>query len=153
MNHQEALVAVLARNATYDGQLWFGVRSTRIFCRPSCPARRPRRDRIIFFSSAHAARSAGYRPCKRCHPLQQHSRTEARVAAARRLIHEAPDHRITLHQLALCLRCDPRHLHRSFVAATGVTPFQYARALRDAEEHLSELRINKGPDEIYARNS
>src|SRR5258707_15061467 len=60
--------AVLSRDARFDGRVFFGVRSTGIYCRPSCPARRPRRDQVVFFRIPEAAENAGFRSCRRCHP-------------------------------------------------------------------------------------
>src|SRR6266542_1649952 len=60
--------AVLARDRAADGRFVYAVRSTRIYCRPSCPSRRPRRDRVTFFDTPLAAARAGYRGCRRCRP-------------------------------------------------------------------------------------
>src|SRR5262245_47014273 len=60
--------AVLNRDSGFDGRVFFGVRSTGIYCRPSCPARRPRREQVVFFHLPEIAERAGFRSCKRCHP-------------------------------------------------------------------------------------
>src|SRR5438105_4066032 len=60
--------AVQARDARFDGRLFFAVRSTGIYCRPSCPARRPRREQVVFFQIPEAAEQAGFRSCRRCRP-------------------------------------------------------------------------------------
>src|SRR3990172_3365823 len=62
--------AYLERDSTYEGLFFLGVRTTGIFCRPTCPARKPRPENVEFFPSVQGALSAGYRPCKRCHPLE-----------------------------------------------------------------------------------
>ena len=71
--------AVLARDATADGGFVFAVRSTGIYCRPSCPARRPKPENVAFFDTAAAAEAAGFRPCLRCYPAGQ-SPAEANAA-------------------------------------------------------------------------
>src|SRR5881296_836511 len=68
MNNPELWNAVLARDASRDGSFVFAVRSTGIYCRPSCPARRPRREQVSFFQVPEAAEQAGFRACRRCHP-------------------------------------------------------------------------------------
>src|SRR5204862_3372717 len=68
MNNPELWNAVLSRDASRDGSFVFAVRSTRIYCRPSCPARRPRREQVQFFRLPEAAEQAGFRACRRCHP-------------------------------------------------------------------------------------
>src|SRR6476661_3387878 len=67
-NQEELWQAVVSKDARFDGQFVFAVSSTGIYCRPSCPSRRPHRQRVAFFESAVAARDAGFRACKRCNP-------------------------------------------------------------------------------------
>src|SRR5712671_2006634 len=73
MNHPELWNAVLARDASRDGSFVFAVRSTGIYCRPSCPARRPRPEQVSFFQIPEAAEQAGFRACRRCHPRMARS--------------------------------------------------------------------------------
>ena len=70
VSSETAWAAVLARDARFEGRFVYGVRSTGVFCRPSCPSRRPNRDRVAFFADPAAARAAGFRACKRCRPEQ-----------------------------------------------------------------------------------
>ena len=122
--------AVAARDAAADGGFVFAVASTGIYCRPSCPARRPRRDNVRFFATPEAAEEAGFRACLRCHPKDP-SRVEANaalVAAACRLLEaESPP---SLAALAARIGLSPAHFHRLFKAATGLTPRAYAGAAR-----------------------
>src|SRR6185436_6796228 len=76
--------AVLNRDKRFDGSVFFGVRSTGIYCRPSCPARRPRREQVVFFRIPEAAESAGFRSCKRCRPRNA-SITDPQVSMVRRV--------------------------------------------------------------------
>ena len=119
--------AVVARDTSWDGQFVYGVRSTGIYCRPGCPARRPRRDQVTFFASGAAARAAGLRACRRCRPdADVHDDLAGR---ARRLLDEAEEN-IGLVELADRAGASPSHLLRAFKAAFGVTPRQYAAARR-----------------------
>lgn len=120
---------VLQRDAHFDGRFFYGVRSTGVFCRPSCPSRRPRRDQVLFFDTWQAAETAGFRPCKRCQPKEAGALRGAWVAQACRLIEEAGG-ALTLHELAAQLNVSMFHLQRTFKAVVGVTPHQYGAAYR-----------------------
>jgi len=124
--------AVLGRDAECDGVFFYSVATTGVYCRPSCPARRPKRAHVRFHDSPASAEAAGFRPCKRCKPDQpspmaQHA---AKVAQACRLI-EAAEAPPSLQALADTVGLSPYHFHRLFKAATGVTPKAYACAHRN----------------------
>lgn len=124
--------AVLARDIKFDGQFVFAVESTKIYCRPSCPARRPRRDRVSFFALPEAAEKSGFRACKRCHPKQL-SLADPQVAMVRhacRLIEENLDEPMNLESLGTTLGYSSFHLQRTFKNIMGVTPRDYAEACR-----------------------
>src|SRR6266849_235165 len=91
MNHPELWNAVLARDASRDGSFVFAVRSTGIYCRPSCPARRPRREQVSFFQVPEAAEREGFRACRRCHPRRAQS-SDLRIDLARRICHAIDEH-------------------------------------------------------------
>jgi AraC family transcriptional regulator of adaptative response/methylated-DNA-[protein]-cysteine methyltransferase len=136
--------ALLARDLRADGTFVYGVSSTRIFCRPSCPSRRPMRDRVTFFDGAADAVAAGFRPCRRCRPDAEASPLVARVTRARAWIDEHPYERPVLEKLARLSETSPWHLQRSFKRLFGVTPLQYAAALR-ASRLKEELRQGRSP--------
>jgi AraC family transcriptional regulator of adaptative response/methylated-DNA-[protein]-cysteine methyltransferase len=122
---------VEARDARLDGLFVYGVRSTGIFCRPTCPSRRPSRGNVLFFASAGAAERAGFRPCKRCSPtLPPHAHLSALVERVCDLINANPEAAPSLAALGAAVGLSPAHLQRSFKQATGITPRQYAAALR-----------------------
>lgn len=123
--------AVIARDQAADGAFVYAVRTTGIYCRPSCPARRAKPANVRFFSDGAAARQAGFRPCLRCMPDQdrRQDRHAAKVAAACRRI-EAEDEAPSLAGLARMAGLSPFHFHRVFKAVTGVTPKAYASAQR-----------------------
>lgn len=123
-----AWAAFAARDRSADGRFVVGVRSTGIYCKPSCPARHPRREQVSFHADGEAARAAGFRACLRCRP-DDVARDRAAVAGAIALIDaaEAPPR---LETLARAVGYAPHHFHRLFKRATGVTPAAYARAKR-----------------------
>jgi len=119
------------RDAHFDGLFYYGVRSTGVYCRPSCPSRRPARRQVIFFSSCSEAEAAGFRPCLRCHPSQPqrpHPQAELVAEACRRI--EAASAPRSLAELSRQLGVSPFQLHRAFKAVMGVTPSQYRQLQR-----------------------
>jgi AraC family transcriptional regulator of adaptative response/methylated-DNA-[protein]-cysteine methyltransferase len=123
--------AVVARDPAADGRFFYSVRTTGIYCRPSCAARPARPENVAFHDTAEAARAAGFRPCLRCKPdqLPAAALQAAKVAELCRYI-EAADPAPTLAELARRAGLSSYHLHRVFKAVTGVTPRAYATAHR-----------------------
>jgi len=123
--------AVVARDPAAEGQFFYSVRTTGVYCRPSCGARTPRPENVAFHPTAEAARQAGFRPCQRCRPDQPPLalRHAALVAGLCREI-ESADAPPSLDALARSARMSPFHLHRVFKAVTGVTPKAWADAHR-----------------------
>lgn len=123
--------AVLAQEREADGSFVYAVISTGIYCRPSCGARRPRRENVRFFPNAEAARKAGFRPCRRCHPdiPAQASRAEIAVAEALRQIEESPE-LPDFAAIAAAIGFSRHHFHRLFRRETGLTPGEYYRNLK-----------------------
>ena len=118
----------MARDARQDGRFVFAVRTTGIYCRPSCPSRRPRRDSVEFFLDPRQAEGAGYRACLRCKPTEISSQAQA-VLQARKLLDEA-EGVLTLAELSKQVRVSPFHLQRLFKRATGLSPREYQSARR-----------------------
>ena len=126
--------AVLARNNRFDGSFVYGVRSTGIYCRPSCSARRPRRDQVIFFRMSEAAEQAGFRPCRRCRP-DEAVIEDPQVKLVKCLCryierYDSPDSQPTLAGMGDHVHVSPHHLQRTFRRIMGITPRQYAEACR-----------------------
>lgn len=119
--------AFLARDTGFDGLFVAAVRTTRIFCRSSCPARRPRRENVEFFGTSAEAERAGYRACKRCKPLE--SSTPELVARLRALVERSSGRRIGDKELA-ALGIDPSTARRTFQRATGESFQAWQRAQR-----------------------
>src|SRR5579864_643841 len=123
--------AVLARDAARDGQFVFAVASTGVYCRPSCAARRPRRENVQFFPIPEAAERAGYRACLRCRPRSFSGSPELKtVRAICRYIEQHLDEPVTLDRLGKEFKQSPFHLQRKFKAVLGVTPREYADSSR-----------------------
>jgi AraC family transcriptional regulator of adaptative response/methylated-DNA-[protein]-cysteine methyltransferase len=133
--------ALASRDGRADGAFVYGVTSTGIYCRPSCPSRRPRADRVRFFDAAVDARQAGFRACKRCQPdivgLAQPGVEAVRRASAYLASHA--DQSVTLAQLARVAALSPHHLQRRFKAIVGLSPREYQAAVR-AGKLRSSLR-------------
>jgi AraC family transcriptional regulator of adaptative response/methylated-DNA-[protein]-cysteine methyltransferase len=124
--------AVLAHERDADGLFVYGVRSTGVYCRPSCPSRRPRRDRVAFFETPAAAREAGFRACRRCHPDATVTAADPWVEKIRRAcvyLSNVEGHP-ALATLAARLGGSPYHLQRNFKRLVGVSPREYAEACR-----------------------
>jgi AraC family transcriptional regulator, regulatory protein of adaptative response / methylated-DNA-[protein]-cysteine methyltransferase len=131
--------AVLEKDSGQDGKFVYGVASTHIYCRPSCPSRRPARRRVSFFPTPDAAEAAGYRACRRCEPRNSRRTSDRQVQRAREYLDEHWDEMVTLGDLGRVVHMSPYHLQRTFKRVVGVTPKAYASARR-LERMKSRLR-------------
>ena len=154
-----AWTAFEARDRARDGEFVGAVRTTGIYCKPSCPARHPKREHVEFFTTPHEAQGAGYRACLRCHP-DEVGRDRAAVARAVELI-EASGSSLLLADLARAVGYAPHHFQRLFTRDIGISPAAFARALRArrAERGLEQApRVTdavyeagyEGPSQFYA---
>lgn len=143
LDESNAWESVLHRDENSDGSFVYAVATTGIYCRPSCPSRRPKRANVRFFSSSEAAERSGFRACQRCRPQSRMKPVSAAVERAREYIdRRLSDHgeeRITLALVATEAGLSPHHLQRRFKDIVGLTPAQYARARR-SERLKGELR-------------
>jgi AraC family transcriptional regulator of adaptative response/methylated-DNA-[protein]-cysteine methyltransferase len=142
VNEATAWESVLQRDASADDRFLYAVTTTGIYCRPSCPSRRPKRDNVAFFSSAAAAEEAGFRACQRCRPNRAKTPNRA-IERAREYIDthiaDLGEERITLELLGEQSGLSPYHLQRKFKEIVGLTPAQYVRA-RKSELLKGELK-------------
>jgi AraC family transcriptional regulator, regulatory protein of adaptative response / methylated-DNA-[protein]-cysteine methyltransferase len=133
--------ALAGRDAAADGTFVYGVTSTGVYCRPSCPSRRPRADRVRFFDTTHEARQAGFRACKRCRPdtvgLAQPGVDAVRRVSAYLATHA--DETVTLAHLGRVASMSPHYLQRRFKAIVGLSPREYQAAMR-ADRLRASLR-------------
>ncbi len=135
--------AVLARDARYDGSFVYAVRSTGVYCRPSCPSRRPRRGVVTFYAAPSAAEAAGFRACRRCRPNAAGSGPETEWVRQACAVLDRADGPVSLGALARTVGVRPEPLRRAFAALTGITPRQYAEARR-TERLRRSLRAGRG---------
>ncbi|MEO8047906.1 MAG: bifunctional DNA-binding transcriptional regulator/O6-methylguanine-DNA methyltransferase Ada [Nitrospirota bacterium] len=133
--------AVLNRDRRCDGRFVYAVSSARVYCRPSCPSRRPSRNHVTFFDSPQLAESAGYRACLRCRPQSvAGSEAEERVERARSYLDDHADEPVTLRQLAVHVGLSPFHIQRTFTKQVGLSPTAYQGAKRMERFTLSLSR-------------
>jgi len=122
--------ATLSRDARADGTFVLAVRSTHIYCRPSCPARRPLRRNVVFFHTGEEAEKQGFRPCRRCRPNEVAGPVALVERAARELASFDDENGVRFSALAAKLGTTPGTLRRSFLQVTGLHPRDLAAALR-----------------------
>jgi AraC family transcriptional regulator of adaptative response/methylated-DNA-[protein]-cysteine methyltransferase len=140
--------ATLSRDARADGTFVLAVRSTHIYCRPSCPARRPLRRNVVFFRTREEAEKQGFRPCRRCRPNEV-AGPVALVERASRLLAESGEDGVRFAPLAATLGTTSATLRRAFLQVTGLRPRELAEALRLAR-FKKLLRAGKGiADALY----
>ena len=139
--------ALVNRDTTFEGIFYVGVTTTGIFCRPTCPAKKPKRENVEFFGSPRDALYAGYRPCARCHPLDRDKKAPELVTRLRRMIDESPTGKITDSDLR-SQGIDPSTARRQFNRYYGMTFQAYHRARRMGQA-LHEIR--KGESVIGAQ--
>jgi len=137
--------AVAICDANYDGRFCYGVRTTRIFCRPSCRSRTPVRRNVVYFADAAEALAADYRPCKRCRPDQAVFAPDRElVQKAKAILDTDYDKTVDLTEISRQLGVSPNHLARLFKSHMNLTPAQYITRLRidKAAELLSGSGIS-----------
>src|SRR5213080_5005262 len=140
--------ALVNRDSSFEGIFFVGVRTTGIFCRPTCAAKKPARENVDFFASSSEAVKTGYRPCLRCHPLDSTGRPPELIERLRAEVERAPGGRLTDKELT-ALAIDPSTARRQFKRHYGMTFQAYHRARRMGLA-LSEVRKGSRVDE--ARN-
>src|SRR3984957_8491907 len=128
---EERWHSVKRRDSALDGKFVFAVRTTGIYCRPSCASRPAKRENVSFFESGAAAENAGYRACKRCRP-EKLAAPDPQVEAVKRACAEieSAEEAPKLADLAASVGLSPYHFHRVFKTITGVTPKAYAAQTR-----------------------
>jgi AraC family transcriptional regulator of adaptative response/methylated-DNA-[protein]-cysteine methyltransferase len=142
-----AWAAFMRRDRSWDGRVIGAVHTTGIYCKPSCPAKRPKRENVTFYATAEEARSAGYRACLRCKPDEVGRDREA-VARAVGFI-EAAEEAPTLDAIANAVGYAPHHFQRIFKRDLGVSPAEYARALRSRRTEAALRDNGRVTDAIY----
>jgi AraC family transcriptional regulator of adaptative response/methylated-DNA-[protein]-cysteine methyltransferase len=139
---------VLARDAKADGRFVYAVKSTGVFCRPTCPSRRPRRENVEFFNSPAQAQQAGYRACRRCTPLERNPQSQ-KVEAACRYIDENLDVTLSLTAISRHVAISPFHFQRMFKRMLGISPREYQQARRAGKFRQALLGDGSVTEAIY----
>jgi AraC family transcriptional regulator, regulatory protein of adaptative response / methylated-DNA-[protein]-cysteine methyltransferase len=147
IDQDEAWAAFERRDRRWDGQVIGAVTTTGIYCKPSCPARRPKREHVLFFADGEGARAAGYRACLRCKPDEVGRDREA-VARAVTLIERAEEPP-RLDDLASAVGYAPHHFQRLFTREMGVSPAVYARGLRAGRAQKNLRKDRSVTEAIY----
>jgi AraC family transcriptional regulator of adaptative response/methylated-DNA-[protein]-cysteine methyltransferase len=131
LDAEAAWRAVTARDARWDKRFVYAVASTRVYCRPSCPARRPLRRNVSFFAAPADAEANGFRPCRRCRPqTSDPTGAERAVTRARAYLERRLETTVTLEELGRAAGMSPFHLQRMFKKLTGLSPKAYVLARR-----------------------
>ena len=143
-------LSVVERDKRSDGDFYYSVKTTGVYCRPSCGARLARPENVQFHKTTDDAEKAGFRPCKRCRPsgLSLTEKNSAKIAKACRMI-EASEDPISLEKLSKAAGMSPYHFHRTFKAATGLTPADYMNAHRSERIRKTLSGGHSVTDAIY----
>jgi AraC family transcriptional regulator, regulatory protein of adaptative response / methylated-DNA-[protein]-cysteine methyltransferase len=148
MQSVEQWQLVLERNPLAEGQFVYAVRSTGIYCKPTCPSRRPRFTQVEFFKTPQEAETAGYRSCKRCSPASISRQAQAVISACDYLA-KAADRRVSLEELAEHVQMSAFHFQRLFKKETGVSPREYQATLRAGTVRKQLAKGSSVTDSIY----
>lgn len=135
---EEQWQAILQNDAAYNDKFFYAVKTTGIFCRPSCKSKAPNRENTRIFQNAEQAIESGFRPCKRCKPTGERLPDKEWVAVMTEYIDKHYQEPLTLEMLAEVCHGSPYHLHRTFKKVTGITPVDYIQQKRidQASEYL-----------------
>ncbi|OBZ18287.1 AraC family transcriptional regulator [Bacillus sp. FJAT-27264] len=145
---EEKWQAILSNNSACDGTFFYAVRTTGIFCRPSCKSKAPKRENVAVFSVAEQALAAGFRPCKRCKPTGERLPDAEWVELMTRYMDNHLAEPVKLGHLAEVCHGSPYHLHRTFKKVTGITPVDYLQQQRVAKAKQDLLHTEQGVAEI-----
>ena len=127
---EEKWQAIILNDTTFNDQFFYAVKSTGIFCRPSCKSRAPKKENVLIFQKAEEALAAQFRPCKRCKPTGERLPDDTWVAQITRYIEKNYSEKLTLETLADMCHGSPYHLHRTFKRIVGKTPVEYIQQTR-----------------------
>ena len=142
--------AIMERDRRYDGVIYYGVITTGIYCRPSCPSRRPMRKNLRLFRAGAAAQEAGFRPCRRCRPEQADATGTQYVVESCRLMAGHSDGPLLITELANKVGISERRLRELFVSHLGVSPHQFYNSLRINNLRKALARGEDVTSAIYA---
>lgn len=150
LTHAEMERALYTKDASYDGVFFAAVHTTGIFCRPSCPAMKPKRENVEYFLSMREAIFAGYRPCKRCHPTEVNGAPPPWANELMQRVERAPDEKITAREMQT-LGVTPERARRWFLDHYGMTFAEWQRGKRLAEA-FTQIRNGEPLDDVVFAN-
>lgn len=137
LTFEEMWEKIIACDATYDGQFYTAVKTTGIYCRPSCRSRKPKKQNVDFYPSRSEAEANGFRPCKRCQPEVERSPHHELIQRVTAFLLDHYKQPVRLEQIAEHVQLSPFHVERTFTQATGKTPRQLLERIRvDHAAHL-----------------
>jgi AraC family transcriptional regulator, regulatory protein of adaptative response / methylated-DNA-[protein]-cysteine methyltransferase len=149
LSDDEKWDAVVARDDSYDAEYVFAVRSTGIYCKPSCPAKHASKEQVVFFSGPDEAEQSGFRPCKRCRPREAQSSRTRLVENVCRFIDANLGQKLTLSKIGNHAGLSPYYLQRTFKQVLGVSPREYVEARRLARMKRSLTSGQTVNDALY----
>ncbi|WP_371367350.1 Bifunctional transcriptional activator/DNA repair enzyme AdaA [Sporomusa rhizae] len=131
VSDDEKWKAVISNDQAYDGLFFYAVKTTGVFCRPSCKAKRPARENVVFFTTANSAANSGFRPCKLCRPdMVSYAPNAQLVEKAKEMLQQVYNKPFDFSAMACQMGVSSSHLSRLFKQHTGVTPRQYILRIR-----------------------
>lgn len=141
---EEKWNAIVRNDAVYDGEFWYAVKTTRIFCRPSCKSKKPKKENVRIFGSPEQAIAAGFRPCKRCKPTGHKMPDDEWTQLIKDYIDSHYSEPLTLEHLADVSHGSPYHMQRTFTRIVGISPAAYMtkQRIESAKRLLAESKSN-----------
>jgi AraC family transcriptional regulator, regulatory protein of adaptative response / methylphosphotriester-DNA alkyltransferase methyltransferase len=140
--------AIILNDATYNDKFFYGVKTTGIFCRPSCKSRAPKKENVLIFQDTDQALSAQFRPCKRCKPTGERLPDDDWLELITSYIDQNFNDKLTLNTLAEIAHGSPYHLHRTFKRIVGKTPVEYIQDIRIKKAKELLIDFNKSISDI-----
>lgn len=140
--------AIINNDASYNNQFFYAVKTTGIFCKPSCKSRVPKKENVSIFQKAEQALDANFRPCKRCKPTNERLPDSEWIALITEYIDKNFTEKLTLKTLADISHGSPYHLHRTFKKIKGITPVEYIQQIRINEAKKFLMQTNKAIADI-----
>lgn len=148
MMTNEKWQAIIDNDASYNNQFFYAVKTTGIFCKPSCKSRVPKKENVLIFLNAEQALHANFRPCKRCKPTNERLPDSEWVALITEYIDKNFIEKLTLETLADIAHGSPYHLHRTFKKIKGITPVEYIQQVRVNAAKKDLIQTNKAIADI-----
>lgn len=148
MMTDEKWQAIINNDTAYNNQFFYAVKSTGIFCKPSCKSRVPKKENVYIFQNAEQALRANFRPCKRCKPTNENLPDSEWVDLITAYIDQHFTEKLTLDSLASICHGSPYHMHRTFKKIKGITPVEYIQQVRVHAAKKNLIQTNKAIGDI-----